>query len=117
MGVNWDDIQLWLVLAAVAGAVFGLAASCAARRDRWGPVATAVLLGLLLGDAYRRLHDRGPDIAVAVDLLAAVVVSLVVIRANRRPGRTLAWTLLAAIAGFAVVSAPDALQQALLPHV
>lgn len=114
MDVNWHGVELWLVLAVVAGAALGTAGAWAARPDWRGPAATAALVGLLLGDAYRRLDGYGPDVAVTVDLLAAVAVFLVATRANRRPVATLAWTVLAAAAGFAVVSAPDLLEQVLV---
>ncbi len=59
MGIDWDRIRLWLVLACLAGGVFGLLGATAARRDWRGAAATAALLGLLLGEAYRRSADWG----------------------------------------------------------
>ena len=114
MGINWGDAQLWLILAVPAGAVLGLLGASATRRDWYGPAATAALLGLLLGDAWRRLASYGPDIAVTVDLLATVVILAVATRANRRPELTAAMTVVAALAGFVVVSAPDFLEQVLI---
>ncbi len=113
MSIDWDRIQLWLVLACLAGGVFGLLGATAARRDWRGAAAIAALLGLLLGEAYRRSSDWGLDVAVAVDVVAAVLVFAVATRVNRRPLLTLALTAVAAVVGFVVVSAPDVLE--LLP--
>jgi Family of unknown function (DUF6518) len=114
MGVNWDRIQLWLVLAGFAGGVLGLLGATAARRDWPGAAATAALLGLLIGDAYRRLSYWGLDVAVVVDAVAVVVVFGLATRVNRRPLLTLALSGVAAIGGFVVVSAPDLLEQLLV---
>jgi uncharacterized protein DUF6518 len=112
--VSWDDVLLWVLFALPAGALFGWAGASAGRRDRWGPRATAALLGLLLGDAARRWVTWGADVAVAVDLLAAVVVLVVAMRANRRPGATLAWTLVATVVGAGLVTGPDLVEQLLV---
>jgi hypothetical protein len=114
MSINWGGIQLWLVLAAVAGAVFGLLGSIAARSDWRGAAATAAPLGLLLGDAYRRLSGWGMDVAVAADVLLAIVLFVAATRVNRRPLLTLLFTVVAAGAGFLAVSAPDFLEQLLI---
>ncbi len=52
MSVDWDGVQLWLLLAVAAGVVFGLLGSRAARADWTGAAATAAVLGLVLGDAW-----------------------------------------------------------------
>ena len=111
MGIDWAAVQLWLILAVPAGAVLGLLGASATRRDWYGPAATAALLGLLLGDAWRRLAGYGMDVAVTVDLSAVIVILAVATRANRRPALTVALTVVAALAGFVVVSLPDVLQQ------
>jgi hypothetical protein len=114
MPVSWGDIQLWLVLAAVAGVAFGLLGSHAARPDRRGAAATAAALGLLLGDAYRRLSDWGMDVAVGADIVLAIALFAAATRVNRRPLLTLLLTVVAAVAGFLAVSAPDFLEQLLV---
>lgn len=114
MGVNWEQIQLWLVLAVAAGAVFGLLGAVAAWQDWRGAAATAVLLGLLLGDAWRRGTTYRLDVAVAVDLLAAVVVFVIAARANRHPALTLGLTVITSGVGFLVVSAPDFIEQLMI---
>jgi Family of unknown function (DUF6518) len=114
MPINWGGIQLWLVLAAVAGAVFGLLGSNVGRPDWRGAAATAAPLGLLLGEVYRRLSGWGPDVAVSADVLLAIVLFATATRVNRRPLLTLLLTVVATVAGFVVVSAPDLLEQLLI---
>ncbi|MGX5656931.1 DUF6518 family protein [Geodermatophilus nigrescens] len=114
MTINWGDVQLWLLLAGLAGAVFGLLGATAARPDWRGAAATAALLGLLLGEAYRRSSEWGVDAAVAIDAAAAVLVFAVATGVNRRPMLTLALTAVAAVIGFGVVSTPDLLEQWLI---
>lgn len=115
MFVNWGDIQLWLVLAVPAGVVFGLLGSFAPRTDWRGAAATATLLGLLLGDAYRRYSNWGGfDAAVTVDVIAAIAVFLIASKFNRRPLLTLGLTVATAVLGLLVVSAPDFIQQVLI---
>ncbi len=114
MSINWAAVQLWLVLAGIAGVVFGLLGATAARTDRWGAAAAAALLGLLLGDAYRRLSAWGMDAAAVFDLVAVVLVFAQATRVNRRPLLTLALSAVAAVGGFVVVSAPDLLEQLMI---
>jgi hypothetical protein len=91
--------------------VFGLLGYIAARSDWRGAAATAVPLGLLLGDAYRRLADWGMDVAVAADVLLAIVLFVAATRVNRRAVLTLLLTVVTAGAGFLAVSAPDFREQ------
>jgi hypothetical protein len=115
MSVDWDGVQLWLLLAVAAGVVFGLLGSRAARADWTGAAATAAVLGLVLGDAYRRFANwGGVDAAVTVDVLAAVAAFVVGSRFNRRPLLTLGLTVGTTVLGFLVVSAPDHLEQVLI---
>ncbi|RBY81107.1 hypothetical protein DQ239_00305 [Blastococcus sp. TF02-09] len=71
-------------------------------------------LGLLLGDAYRRLSGWGMDVAVATDIVLAIVLFTVATRRNRGSLLTLLLTVGATVAGFVVVSAPDFLEQLLI---
>jgi hypothetical protein len=114
MGVPWQEMQLWLLLAAIAGGAFGLLGSNASRRDWRGPAATAGLIGLLLGEAFRRQINWGLDVAVGVDLFLAVAVFVTAAAVNRRTWLTLALTVGTAAVGFVAVSAPDFLQQVLV---
>jgi hypothetical protein len=114
MFVDWNGVTLWLILAVPAGVVVGLLASFAARSDRTGAAAAAALLGLVLGDALRRyINWGGVDVAVLVDLLAAAVMFTVAVRRNGRPALTFAWTVVAAVVGYLLVSVPDFIEQIL----
>jgi len=115
MWINWDKMLLWLVLAVMAGTVFGLLGSFAARREWKGAAATAGLVGLVLADAYRRsVNWDGLDVAVAFDLMAALAVFTIASRYNRRPLLTLSFAVLAAVLGLLVVSTPDFIEQGLI---
>lgn len=114
MSINWHGIQLWLVLATLAGIVFGLLGSFAARRDWKGAAATAALLGLLLADAYRRFSNWGVDVAVIVDVVAGLAVFLIACRYNKRPLLTLSLTIATGVLGLLVVSVPDFIEQGLI---
>lgn len=108
-------MQLWLVLAVLAGVAFGLMGSFAPRREWKGAVATAARLGLLVADAYRRFSNWGGiDVAVTVDLIAALAVSAIASRNNKRPLLTLALTIAAAALAWVAVSAPDFIEQGLI---
>jgi hypothetical protein len=114
MSIHWHSIQLWLVLAALAGIVFGLLGSFAARRDWKGAAATAAVMGLLVADAYRRFSTWGLDVAVIVDVLAALAVFMIACRYNKRPLLTLSLTIATGVLGLLVVSAPDFIEQGLI---
>ncbi|MEI4272268.1 DUF6518 family protein [Klenkia sp. LSe6-5] len=112
--VNTSVLVEWLVLAVVAGTVLGWGASHVGQPGRWGPVATAGAVGLLVADAARRAAWYAPDPAVLVLAAAAVLVVLRI--GARTPGqltRTAAWVLPSTVAGFLLVSAPDVLEQLL----
>jgi hypothetical protein len=114
MDVNWSGVQLWLVFACFTGGVFGLLGAVAPRREWRGATATAVLLGLIVGEAYRRFSGLGPDLVFALDVFLAVAVFAVATRDNRRPALTLILTIGAAVPGFLIVSGPDFIQQLLI---
>jgi len=115
MPLNWDKMQLWLVLAVLAGVAFGLLGSFAPRREWKGALATAGLVGLLAADAYRRFHNWGEiDVAVIVDVIAALAVFAIGSRANKRPLLTLGFTVAVGALGLVAVSAPDFIEQGLI---
>jgi hypothetical protein len=114
MAINWDQIQLWLIFAVPAGAILGLLGSRAPHPSWQGAAASAALLGVLLGEAYRRYTGYGPDIAVGVALLLAAALYVVTVRRNRQPVLTLVFTALASVAGLLLVSAPDLVEQLLV---
>ena len=115
MSIHWGQIGLWLVLAALAGVVFGLLGSFAPHRDWKGAAATAALIGVLLADAHRRFSNWGEvDVAVTVDVIAALAVLVIASRHNKRPLLTLGLTMAAVSVGLLAVSAPDFLEQGLI---
>jgi hypothetical protein len=114
--INASELVEWLVLAAVAGAALGSVFSWAGRPGRVGAMGTAAVIGLLVGDAYRRSHNFAAEVSV-LEIFTAVAVVAVLCATVR------SWSQLALVAGFAVpcaivgffvVSAPDLLEQFLL---
>lgn len=113
--VNTEVLVEWLVLAAVAGSLLGGAASRIGRPGRWGTLATAGAVGLLVADALRRSLGYSPDPAVVG--LAVVAVLVVLGLGARTPAqlaRTAVWSVPCAVVGFVLVSAPDVLEQLLV---
>ena len=93
---------------ALAGVVFGLMGSLAPHRNWKGAAATAALIGLLLADAYRRLSNWGEvDVAVTVDVIAALAVLVIASQYNKRPLLTLGLTMATVAVGLLAVAAPD----------
>jgi hypothetical protein len=115
--VDLDQLVQWLVLAVVAGALLGWAFCRIGRPGHAGAASAAAALGLLAADAYRRSANYPEDATVVVGFaaLAAVVVLTVAVRSPRQLVEIALWTLPAAAAGWLLVSAPDLLEQLLLP--
>lgn len=114
--LNGTQVMTWLVLAVLGGGVLGAAFSRIGRSDRWGPLATAAVVGLLIADAYRRSTDYPADAPVVISfaVLAVVAVLTVAIRSFRQLAATAAWTIPMTLLGLALVSAPDVLEQLLI---
>jgi hypothetical protein len=114
--LNGEVIAEWLVLAAVAGCLFGWL-FCRVGRDGWaGAAATAAGVGLLVGDAFRRSWNYGDQGAVvpAVTVVGVALVLALAVRSRRQLGLVALWTLPMAVLGVLLVSAPDALEQLLI---
>jgi len=115
MWIDWDKMQLWLVLAVLAGVAFGLLGSFAPRQEWKSALATAGLVGLLAADAYRRFSNWGGiDVAVTVDVIAALAVLVIASRYNKRPLLTVGFTIAVGALGLVAVSAPDFIEQGLI---
>ena len=102
--------------AAVAGALFGWAFSWAGRPGWPGALGTAAAVGLLAADAYRRASaypGREAEVVVGFALVAVVAVLCVAVRSWRQLPLVAVATLPCALVGYALVSAPDLLEQAL----
>jgi hypothetical protein len=114
--LNREEIEQWLVLALLAGTLFGWAFSRAGEDGRAGAIATAGAVGLLVGDAFRRCWTYGV-VDPVVPVAAVVFIGLVLagtVRSRRQLGRVMLWTAPMAAFGVLLVSAPDALEQLLV---
>lgn len=114
--LNIDQLREWGVLAVIAGAVLGVVFAGIGAAGRRGSVATAAAVGLLLADAYRRADNYSSDRVVVIGfaVLAVIAVLAVAVRTPRQLLEIAAWTVPAAALGYALVSAPDALEQLLI---
>lgn len=85
-------------------------------RSGWRPAAaTAVIVGLLIGDAYRRHRNYGGmDVAVWFDVLAIPAVVAMGQRSARQVTRVAALAVPLGIVGLAVVAGPDWIEQILI---
>ena len=111
------EIVQWLVLSVVAGSLLGWAFHRIGRPGRAGALATAAAVGLLAADAYRRSSTYHSDAVVVVGftVLAIAAVLAVAVRSPRQLAEVALWTLPMAAAGWLLVSAPDLLEQLLIP--
>ncbi len=114
--LNIDQLREWGVLAVIAGAVLGVVFAGIGAAGRRGSIATAAAVGLLLADAYRRTHNYPSEglVLIGFAALAVIAVLAVAVRTPRQLLEIAAWTVPAAALGYALVSAPDALEQLLI---
>jgi hypothetical protein len=113
--LNRDQITEWLVLAVIAGCLFGWVFCRVGWHGRAGTVATAAAVGLLVGDAYRRGSSYRGDIPVitTMTVIGIALVLAVAVRSRRQLARVALWTLPMAALGLLLASAPDAFEQLL----
>lgn len=110
------ELVRWLALAVVAGSLLGWVFFRVGRAGPAGALATAAAVGLLAADAYRRSAGR-PDEGVVVwtvAVLAAAAVLALDVRSWRRLALVGVLVVPCTLAGYLLVSAPDALEQLLL---
>jgi hypothetical protein len=114
--LNASELVEWLALAVVAGTLLGWVFCRVGRPGPAGALAAAAAIGLLVADAYRRSAGRPDEGAVVwtVAVLAAVAVLVLDVRSWRRLALVGVLVVPCALAGYLLVSAPDALEQLLL---
>jgi hypothetical protein len=114
--INASELVEWLVLATVAGMALGWVFSWGGRPGTVGAIGTAAAVGLLLADAYRRSGGYPADapVVVVVAGLAIIAVLGTSVRSWRQLAMVAGWTIPAAVVGYLLVSAPDALEQVLI---
>lgn len=116
--VNADDLVLYGVLALLAGVALGILGAELGRTGWRSAAATAAIVGLLLGEAYRRQTDYGStgsiDVAVLFGVLAVLVVVAMGPRSLGQTARVVVLAVPLAVLGLAVVSGPDWIEQILI---
>ena len=91
----------------LGGAVLGLIASRIGRPG-WVPAAaSALLMGLLLADAYRWYATWDEDLPMGAAIVGVIVIALLGERTWRQIGYTALLLIPGTVAGAFLVSAPD----------
>ena len=114
------NLTLWASAALVGGAALGAAGSCIGKQGWLGVGATALVIGLLLGDAYRRAHDYGVDVAAALDMIAALSIldyHSYNSRSLRQGLAVIGVTIPMTVVGYVLIVLPNWLQQILLERL
>ena len=101
------ELLFWGALGVLGGAVLGLIASRIGRPG-WGPAAaSALLMGLLLADAYRWYATWDEDLPMGAAIVGVIVIVLLGERTRRQIGYTALLLIPGTVAGAFLVSAPD----------
>lgn len=109
--VGLQSLVLWSVAALIAAGPIGVVASYAPRQDLPGSVTTALILGLLLGDAGVRLRNYGVDPAVLLDAAGAALLAALTFRTLSKVVTVLGLLPLAFVLGYTAVSVPNLVEQ------
>ncbi|WP_157376253.1 hypothetical protein [Amycolatopsis keratiniphila] len=108
--MNLPTLVLWCGLAVAGGVVAGLLLSAVGRPDRRGTVATAAVVGLLLGDLVRRSDRFGVGTLAIATALAIAFVAWRGIRSSRQAAQVALAALPMGLLGLVIASAPDFLE-------
>lgn len=101
------ELLFWGVLGLLGGAVLGLIATPIGRPGWWSAAASALVMGLLLADAYLWNADYGDDLPMAFALGGVGVITALGHRTWRQIGYTAALLGPGTVAGYLVISLPD----------
>lgn len=101
------ELLFWGGLGLVGGAVLGIVASRIGPPG-WAPAAAgALLMGLLLADAYHWYHTWDQDLPMAFALAGIVVIGALGHRSWRQIGYTAVMLIPGTVLGYIVTSIPD----------
>lgn len=105
------ELLFWGALGLLGGAVLGVIASRIGRPG-WVPAAaSALLMGLLLADAYRWYSTWDEDLPMGAAIVGVIVIALLGERTWRQIGYTALLLIPGTVAGAFLVSAPDLAQR------
>ena len=109
MPLDVAKMRQWIVIAVPAGIILGWLGSECVMDRRSGAAATAVPIGLLIGDSIYSLYSTtGLSVVALLDLACSVSIFVLATRRNRRPLQTLLWAAATSVAGFVVVAVAHA---------
>lgn len=110
-GLDVFNLVLWASGAVVGGIALGLVGALLDQPNWWGAAATAAAGGLLIGDAFVRLHNYGPDIVVVVDAAGTVAVLAWAYRTRRVLSDALLLLVPMTALGYVLVALPNGIEQ------
>ncbi len=107
------ELLFWGALGLLGGAILGVIASRIGQPGWSGAAAAALLMGLLLADAYQWYDTWDEALPMSFALVGTVVIAVLGHRSWRQIGETVVLLIPGTIAGYFVISAPDWVQQVL----
>jgi len=111
--VHPSELLFWGAFGLVGGAVLGVIASRIGPPGWWAAAASALLMGLLLADAYHWYHTWDGALPIAFALAGVVVIAAMGHRTRRQIGYTAVLLIPGTIVGSVLVAAPDWAQELL----
>ena len=105
------ELLFWAVLGVFGGAVLGVIASRIGKPGWLPAAASALLMGLLLADAYRWYSTWGEDLPMGAALVGVTVIAVLGDRTWRQIGCTALLLIPGIVAGYLLVTAPDLAQR------
>ena len=112
--IDSSNLALWTAAAVVGGVALGVVGWLMGRPDWLGALAAALASGLLLGDAYARIHNYSFDAAAWVGVLGAAAVFAFGCRSRPQAFRVMVLLVPMTIVGYGLVSTPNLMQQILI---
>ena len=105
------ELLFWGLLGLLGGAVLGVIASRIGRPGWLPAAASALLMGLLLADAYRWYGAWNEDLPIGAAIVGVIVIAALGHRTWRQIGYTALLLIPGTVAGYLLVSAPDWIQR------
>jgi hypothetical protein len=105
--VQPTELLFWGVLGMLGGAILGAVASRIGQPGWLAAAASALLMGLLLADAYHWYSTWREDLPMALALAGVVVIAVLGHRTWRQLGLTAVLLIPGTVVGYLLISVPD----------